>query len=148
MTQENNVIEAEFTEVTEEVVEAAEVTEEVAAEETQAQPEQQPVILLGKTILPRETGLLGSALISHTLNLLSETGAVEKFEKIEDYLGYIKAKVNEILYVVLPAGSVVEVTVTHDEEANQINVNLKLNTEAELEVYSDRVQVLTFVKVR
>jgi hypothetical protein len=146
MTQENNVIEAEFTEVQEAPV----AEQEVAAAETpeQPQPQQQPVVLLGKTVLPRETVILGSTLISHTLNILSETGAVKQFEKIEDYLTYIKTKVSDILYTIFPAGAVVEIVVDHNEEEDQINVGLKMNTEAELEVYSDRIQVLTFVKVR
>jgi hypothetical protein len=152
MPQENNVIEAEFTEVQEapvSEVEAVETQEEVQAEETvQEQAAPQPVVLLGKTTLPRETVLLGTTIISHTLNILSETGAVKQFEKMEDYLGYIKRKVADVLYTIFPAGAVVEIITEHNEEKDEINVGLKLNTESELEVYSDRARVLTFVKVR
>jgi hypothetical protein len=151
--RENNVVDAEFTEVVEETpvveVEAVEAATEETAE--QVAPEQaapQPVVLLGKVRMSRESVLLGSTIISHTLNLLSETGASAKFESMDQYLGYIKTKVTDVLYTIFPAGAVVEVTAIHDEEKDQINVGLKMNTETDLEVYSDRVQVVSFVKVR
>jgi len=171
---ETNVIEGQFTEVEEYVtpsVEAnlndvSEIPAETVADEQSSpdvnegeaaqdageavtdQPQPQPVHFIGNVILPPETSALVNVLLNHTLTVLGETGAMAKFENVNDYLGYIKQKMTDLFYTIFPAGAITEIQAVFDEEKNQIAVGVKVNNDGMLEVYSDRVQVATFVKYR
>jgi hypothetical protein len=105
-------------------------------------------VFLGNVTLPEETILLATSIMSHTLNLVSELGAIKLFDNLDNFKAYVESKISDILYVLLPTGAVREIIVEHEEETGKINVQATLNTTVELELYNDRIQVMTYIKTR
>lgn len=111
------------------------------------QPQAQPVNFLGAVRLQEEEVFaVGTAVVSHTLSMLTETGAEKNFESFDSYKNYLQNKIADLLYVILPAGAVSNIAIEKNSETGNIDVGLNFNTIATLEVYSDRQPVTIFVK--
>lgn len=109
-----------------------------------AAPAQPTFTYLGGTTLDKSVTDVLTIILATEVSIVNELGGLSLFKTADDFTAYLEKKAKSTVQLLLPSGALVHVKVAVDDKTKEAHIGFSLNTEAELDVYSDRQAVQLF----